>query len=99
MSKLAGFSNSMLEFVTHQKIVHRKSTGLRFEDKKRLKQLSKTYREKHGFPYIICSKWDNIEALCEDIETRLMNTTEEETEIALKEVKKICKLRIHEIVK
>lgn len=89
----------MLEFNTHQKIIETKPRSLRFEEKKRLKQLSNTYREKHGFPFIICFKVDNIEALCAQIEARLMNETHQEIEIALGEVKKICKLRIHEIIK
>ncbi|ENN81867.1 2-oxo-4-hydroxy-4-carboxy-5-ureidoimidazoline decarboxylase [Dendroctonus ponderosae] len=99
VSTLAGFSNSMLELNIHQKIIETKPRNLRFEEKKRLKQLSKSYKEKHGFPFIICLKVDNIEALCALIEARVMNETHQEIEIALKEVKKICKLRIHEIIK
>ncbi|KAL1489892.1 hypothetical protein ABEB36_013820 [Hypothenemus hampei] len=101
VSKLAGFSNSMLEFNTHQKIIdNSQRSSLRFEDKKRLKQLDKKYKEKHGFPFIICGKeGEDIEKLSAEIEARLMNDTQQEIEIALKEVKKICKLRIYEIVK
>ncbi|XP_066246890.1 2-oxo-4-hydroxy-4-carboxy-5-ureidoimidazoline decarboxylase-like [Euwallacea similis] len=99
VSQLAGFSNSFLEFNTHQKIIDCKSTSLRFEDKKRLKQLCKGYKEKHGFPFIICSKEDNIDHLCLEIEARLNNDKNVEIETGLREVKKICKLRIHEIVK
>ncbi|CAG9767046.1 unnamed protein product [Ceutorhynchus assimilis] len=100
VSKLAGFSNSMLEFNTHQKIISTESrTSLRYEEKKRLKQLTKSYRDKHGFPFIICAKEENIDSLCAEIETRLMNHTRNETEIALKEVNKICKMRIYEIIK
>lgn len=99
VSKLAGFSNSMLEFNTHQKIVNATTTSLRFEEKKRLKQLTKSYKEKHGFPFIICSKEEDVDKLCAEIESRLMKNKTEETEIALKEVKKICRLRLHEIIK
>ncbi|XP_060532087.1 2-oxo-4-hydroxy-4-carboxy-5-ureidoimidazoline decarboxylase-like [Cylas formicarius] len=97
VSKLAGFSNSMLEFNTHQKIVN-SSRSLRFEEKKRLKQLSKDYRDYFGFPFIICSKEDDIDTICATMESRLKNCKEKEIEIAMNEVKKICKLRIHEIV-
>ncbi|XP_050303657.1 2-oxo-4-hydroxy-4-carboxy-5-ureidoimidazoline decarboxylase-like [Anthonomus grandis grandis] len=99
VSKLAGFSNSMLEFNTHQKIVNAAPTNIRFEDKKRLKQLSKNYKEKFGFPFILCSKDENIDNICETIESRMLNDKNTEIEVALEEVKKIAKLRIYEIIK
>ncbi|KAF7280316.1 hypothetical protein GWI33_006227 [Rhynchophorus ferrugineus] len=99
VSRLASFSNSMLEFNTHQKIVNNTSTSLRFEEKKRLRQLSKNYKERQGFPFIYCSKDEDIDRICSEIESRLQNDKQKEIEVSLKEVKKICRQRIHEIVK
>ncbi|XP_030757434.1 2-oxo-4-hydroxy-4-carboxy-5-ureidoimidazoline decarboxylase-like [Sitophilus oryzae] len=99
VSKLASFSNSMLEFNTHQKIVNNTLSSLRFEEKKRLKQLCRRYKEKNEFPFIFCSKEEDIEKICIEIELRMKNNKEKEIEVAMAEVKKISRQRIYEIVK
>ncbi|XP_065092844.1 2-oxo-4-hydroxy-4-carboxy-5-ureidoimidazoline decarboxylase-like [Ochlerotatus camptorhynchus] len=69
------------------------------EDKNRLTTLNEEYKMKFGFPFVICvreaSKFD---AILKGVSERVNNTPVQELEIGLGEVKKICRLRILELV-
>lgn len=56
------------------------------------------YKNKFGFPFIICARENKIQSIIEGLKTRLNNTRDQEIEIGINEVKKICKLRILDIV-
>jgi 2-oxo-4-hydroxy-4-carboxy-5-ureidoimidazoline decarboxylase len=56
------------------------------------------YREKFGFPFVICAKLNKKEAILAAFQVRLQNSAEQEKETALEEIYKIADLRLHEIV-
>lgn len=56
------------------------------------------YRERFGFPFVICARENKRESILAGFETRLHNTREQEIETALGEVAKICWLRLQDLV-
>ncbi|XP_013185654.2 2-oxo-4-hydroxy-4-carboxy-5-ureidoimidazoline decarboxylase [Amyelois transitella] len=58
-----------------------------------------SYREKFGFPFIICARENKVQSIIEGLQRRYRNTKEQEICIGIEEVKKICRLRILDIVK
>ncbi len=56
------------------------------------------YRERFGFPFVICARENKKESILAGFETRLHNTRELEIETALGEVAKICWLRLRDLV-
>jgi 2-oxo-4-hydroxy-4-carboxy-5-ureidoimidazoline decarboxylase len=59
---------------------------------------NEAYREKFGFPFVICARMNRKEAMLVGFETRLKNTREEEIRTALEEIAKIAWLRLQDIV-
>lgn len=66
-------------------------------EKMHLKELNRKYIKKFGFPFISFGK-ENFFDVFTDIEKRIDNNKEEEILTAIKEIKKICRLRVLEIV-
>jgi 2-oxo-4-hydroxy-4-carboxy-5-ureidoimidazoline decarboxylase len=56
------------------------------------------YREKFGFPFVICARLNKKEAILKGFETRLKNTREQEIKAALEEIGKIAHLRLQDII-
>jgi len=56
------------------------------------------YREKFGFPFIICARLNKKEAILEAFPRRLLNDTATEQKTALDEIHKIAALRLHDIL-
>lgn len=64
-----------------------------------LSDLNKQYRDKFGFPFVICVRQNNkIEKILEGITARLPNDKPTEIALGINEVKKICDIRIGDIV-
>lgn len=64
-----------------------------------LSDLNKQYRDKFGFPFVICVRQNNkIEKILEGITARLPNDKQTEIALGINEVKKICDVRIGDIV-
>ncbi|MBE3558343.1 MAG: urate oxidase [Ktedonobacteraceae bacterium] len=61
-------------------------------------RLNRAYREKFGFPFVICARENKKASILAGFSTRLNHTCEQEISIALAEVAKICALRLHDIV-
>ena len=59
---------------------------------------NRAYREKFGFPFIICARLNKKEAILRGFEQRLPNSREAEIETALAEIYKIAYLRLQDIV-
>lgn len=57
------------------------------------------YKAKFGFPFIICARENKVTSILNGLQSRYNNSQEEEITIGINEVKKICKLRIIDIVK
>jgi 2-oxo-4-hydroxy-4-carboxy-5-ureidoimidazoline decarboxylase len=56
------------------------------------------YREKFGFPFIICARLNKKEAILEAFPRRLANDAATEASAALEEIHKIAALRLHDIL-
>ena len=59
---------------------------------------NQAYREKFGFPFVICARLNKKEAILKGFETRLKNTRQQEIKTALEEIGKIAKLRLLDLV-
>ncbi|XP_058818218.1 2-oxo-4-hydroxy-4-carboxy-5-ureidoimidazoline decarboxylase-like [Topomyia yanbarensis] len=68
-------------------------------DKDRLTKLNEKYKEKFGFPFVVCVREaSKFEAILKGITERINNSPDMELEIGINEVKKICRLRILQLV-
>jgi OHCU decarboxylase len=56
------------------------------------------YREKFGFPFVICARLNKKEAILKGFEARLENTREREIKAALEEIGKIARLRLQDLI-
>ncbi len=56
------------------------------------------YREKFGFPFVICARLNKKEAILKGFETRLKNTRGQEIKAALEEIGKIARLRLQDLI-
>jgi len=56
------------------------------------------YREKFGFPFIICARMNKKDAILEAFPRRLQNDVATEKKTALDEIHKIAALRLHDIL-
>ncbi len=61
-------------------------------------RLNSAYRDRFGFPFVICARENKKESILEGFATRLHNSREQEIATALGEVAKICSLRLHDTV-
>ncbi|CAL4128623.1 unnamed protein product [Meganyctiphanes norvegica] len=68
------------------------------DEKQKLKSLNDKYRDKFGFPFVICARQNKKEAILNGLEQRLQNKCELEVKTGLEEVLKICYLRLRDIV-
>lgn len=68
------------------------------EEAKQFREFNRQYRERFGFPFVICARLNKKEAIARAFPVRLRNTREEEIEIALQEISKIAELRLKDLV-
>ncbi len=61
-----------------------------------LGSLGSVYRERFGFPFILCARLNNLETILAALRSRLGNTPEEEQATALAEIEKIAWLRLQD---
>ncbi len=59
---------------------------------------NRQYREKFGFPFVICARLNKKEAILEAFPRRLQNSPEQEKETALEEIYKIAELRLRDLI-
>ncbi|VEN54316.1 unnamed protein product [Callosobruchus maculatus] len=71
---------------------------LSMAERRKLNELNSQYKEKFGFPFIMGYKSNDVFTLFDEIISRLENNREQELEVAIKEVKNIVNIRIHELV-
>ena len=60
--------------------------------------LNRQYREKFGFPFVICARLNKKETILAAFAARLQNSPKQEKETALNEIFKIAEMRLGEIV-
>jgi 2-oxo-4-hydroxy-4-carboxy-5-ureidoimidazoline decarboxylase len=63
-----------------------------------MNHLNQQYKQKFGFPFVICARENKKEAILSGLERRQNNSKETEAITGVEEVKKICRLRILDIV-
>jgi 2-oxo-4-hydroxy-4-carboxy-5-ureidoimidazoline decarboxylase len=56
------------------------------------------YKEKFGFPFVICARLNKKEAILNGFKVRLQNSREQEIKTALEEIGKIARLRLEDIL-
>jgi 2-oxo-4-hydroxy-4-carboxy-5-ureidoimidazoline decarboxylase len=56
------------------------------------------YRNKFGFPFVICARLNKKEAILAGFKIRLKNSREQEIQTALEEIFKIARLRLEDIL-
>jgi len=59
---------------------------------------NEAYKEKFGFPFIICARLNKKEAILKGFEARLKNSREMEIQTALAEIFKIAELRLRDLI-
>ena len=58
---------------------------------------NKAYRDKFGFPFVICARINKKEAILNGFKIRLNNSREQEIKAALEEIFKIAELRLRDL--
>ena len=71
---------------------------LSMEERESLEEYNRKYREKFGFPFVICARLNKEDTILEGIQTRLGNSAEQELEAGVREVKKIMLLRLKNVL-
>ena len=61
-------------------------------------RLNRSYREKFGFPFVICAREHNARSILEHFATRLEHHRTQEIDTALGEIAKIARLRLLDAV-
>ena len=61
-------------------------------------RLNRAYKDKFGFPFVICARENKKESILRGFETRLRNSRQEEIDIALDEIAKIARLRLLDVL-
>jgi OHCU decarboxylase len=56
------------------------------------------YKNKFGFPFVICARLNKKEAILAGFERRLKNSRESEVKTALEEIFKIAELRLRDLM-
>ncbi|CAG5055932.1 unnamed protein product [Parnassius apollo] len=87
--------------LTPESAEEQRSAGLNdltADQKLLLDSRNKRYKSKFGFPFIICARENKVQSILEGLVCRYNNDYEEEIKTGINEVKKICKLRILNIV-
>ena len=64
----------------------------------RLAHLNRSYRERFGFPLIVCAREHTPDSILVNGATRLRHSREEEIAVALTEIGKIARLRLGDVV-
>jgi OHCU decarboxylase len=62
-------------------------------------KLNSAYRERFGFPFVICARENKKESILAGFATRLDNSRDREIETALGEIAKICWYRLRDTVR
>jgi len=57
-----------------------------------------SYRERFGFPFVICARLNKKEAIIAGFDRRLQNTRDQEIKTALEEIFKIAELRLRDLI-
>jgi 2-oxo-4-hydroxy-4-carboxy-5-ureidoimidazoline decarboxylase len=65
---------------------------------KQFRDYNRQYRERFGFPFVICARLNKKEAIARAFPFRLQNSRQQEIETALQEISKIAELRLKDLI-
>ena len=68
------------------------------EEATQFREFNRQYRERFGFPFVICARLNKKDAIARAFPVRLRNSREEEITTALNEISKIAELRLKDLV-
>jgi len=68
------------------------------EEAKEFREYNRQYRERFGFPFVICARLNKKDAIARAFPVRLQNPREKEMEAALEEISKIAELRLKDLI-
>lgn len=68
------------------------------EERESFQNFNTAYREKFGFPFVICARLNQKTRILEEFRTRLSNSRPREIQTALGEIYKIADLRLRDLV-
>jgi OHCU decarboxylase len=66
------------------------------DEYERFTRVNAAYRERHGFPFVICAREHDKASILAAAEERLAHDTETEIDVALGEIAKIARLRLED---
>jgi 2-oxo-4-hydroxy-4-carboxy-5-ureidoimidazoline decarboxylase len=67
-------------------------------ESQQFREYNRRYRDRFGFPFVICARLNKKEAIAQAFPVRLRNSREKEIETALQEISKIAELRLQDLV-
>jgi len=68
------------------------------EEAAQFREYNRQYRERFGFPFVICARLNKKEAISQAFPVRLRKSREQEMDTALQEISKIAELRLKDLV-
>ena len=68
------------------------------QEKTILALLNRQYKEKYGFPFVICARLNKKESIIHSLKIRSHHSVDTELQIGIQEVMKISELRLKDIV-
>jgi 2-oxo-4-hydroxy-4-carboxy-5-ureidoimidazoline decarboxylase len=69
------------------------------EERDAFDRYNRAYKERFGFPFVICARLNKKEAILAAFPRRLQNTPEQERATALEEISKIARLRLEDLIR
>jgi len=69
------------------------------DDARKFQEYNAQYRERFDFPFVICARLNNKEAILRAFPERLQNSAAREIETALAEIFKIAELRLQDLIR
>ncbi|KPP62806.1 2-oxo-4-hydroxy-4-carboxy-5-ureidoimidazoline decarboxylase-like [Scleropages formosus] len=73
-------------------------TSLDPAEAEHLQRLNVQYKQRFGFPFVICARLNDRATIEHRLVERLANEPTQELRLAIEEVKKICRLRLQSLV-
>jgi len=73
-------------------------THLSGQEEEKFRTYNQDYREKFGFPFILCARLNKKEAILATLPQRLAQTRAAEITTALEEIAKIARLRLEDVI-
>ena len=89
------------ERLTKESTLEHRAAGLldlTDSEKSELSLLNANYKDKFGFPFVVCARENKKETIRRELSRRMANTTEDELKVAIKEIIKIASYRIESLV-